>query len=445
MPVITHLGFALPVVHLHKGKYSRLGKTLRKKIKTKFPADQSFPSLSSTLVDLRSSVRTFISDYRSIHNTLLIPDNASIDIVFSLSQLAQEFGLFLLVSARASDAHDLMGYALCKELPEDIPSDHHSLSYPARVIFKIIHHKHQSVGTQWQSIDKSASIDLINKTFCLELFSALRCYTLPSFSEEILSLIIDFTSTPTSIIMAARTQRALRDGPLANFTQFILSFVWGFDTSPKTSLRDVSRDSWFWLFFYCTQIESISPAASEAIESAATHLNTDEFRKRRRWKFHLYGRPNHLYFWGRMRPLMANGLPETLNRVSSSLATTLPLILDLPECLVARYDKPNDKLSYHQDTEGREYYHMAEPLILTFAGFPRKLHFKPFFSMYPDRELVLTIECTNNIAVQVSPLANELFLHSKAKSGCIDSSTTFAWRRGVPIEKARHLYPHLPV
>ena len=118
MPVISHLGFALTVDHLQKVKYSRLGKSLRKKIKTKFPADQPFPTLSSTLVDLRSSVRTFISDYRSIHNTLLIPDTASIDIVFSLSQLAQEFGLFLLVSARASDAHDLMGYALCKELPK---------------------------------------------------------------------------------------------------------------------------------------------------------------------------------------------------------------------------------------------------------------------------------------------------------------------------------------
>ena len=241
--------------------------------------------------------------------------------------------------------------------------------------------------------------------------------------------------------MAARTQRALVAGPLAAVNQCINSFVWGFATSPKTSLRDVSRDSWLWLFFHCTRIESISSAASEAIESAAFHLNTGAFRKRRTWKFHLYGRPDHIYFWGRMCPLMASALPETLSRVSSSLATTLPLITDLPECLVARYEKPNDKLRYHQDTEGRKYYNMAELLILTFAGYPRKLNFKQIFSMYPDRELVLTIECTNNIAVQVSPLANELFLHSKAKSGCTDPSTTFAWRRGVPIEKERLLCP----
>ena len=104
MPVITHLGFDLSVVLLQKGNYSRLGKALRKKVGIKFPSNQPSVSLSSTLVDLSSSIRTFISDYTSIHNAILIPDYASIDIIFSLSQLANEFNLFLITSARASDA-----------------------------------------------------------------------------------------------------------------------------------------------------------------------------------------------------------------------------------------------------------------------------------------------------------------------------------------------------
>ena len=445
MPVITHLGFELPVVHIQKGKYSRLGKPLRKKVKILFPADSSSPSLSSILIDLKSSIRTFISDYRSVHNTLLIPDNASIDVVFTLSQLANEFGLFLLVGARVSDSHDLMGYAICKNLPTDIPCDHRSLLHPVRVIFMIINRKHQSAGVQWQSIDNGASIELLNQIFCSAIFSALRCFKLPSLSNEIMSLITEFSSTPASIIMAARTQRALRDGPLSDVHQCILSFTSGFMTSPKSSLRVISRDAWLWLFFYTTHIEVISSAASEAIEQASVRLNTKMFRKNRTWKFQFYGRPNHIYFWGRMRPLIANELPPSYKRISSSLATSLPLMSDLHECLVARYEKSNDNLRYHQDTEGRKYYNMAESLILTFAGYPRELKFKPFFSLYPDRELVLTVKCTNNIAVQVSPLANELFLHSKAKCGCNDPSTTFAWRRGIPTEKARLLYPHLSV
>ena len=446
MPVITHLGFDLSVVLLQKGNYSRLGKSLRKKVRVQFPSDQSSVSLSSTLVDLRSSIRTFISDYRSIHNAILIPSYASIDIIFSLYQLANEFNLVFMTSARASDAQDLMGYALCKKLPDDIPKNHPSLSYPPRLLFMIINHKHQSVGEQWQSIENSASIDLLNQSFISEISSALRCSTLPSLPDSILSLIIDFASTPASIIMAARTQRALRTGPLTDFNQLILSFVCGFSTNPKNSLKQVSRDSWLWLLLYTIRIEPIPPEVAASIELAAGHLNTATFRQNRTWKFQLFGRPDHLYFWGtHMRPLIANELPPALKLISASLSSPFPVILHLPECLIVRYEKPNHNLRYHQDTEGREYYNMAEFLILTFAGSPRKLKIKPFFSMYPNRELVFTIKCTNNIAVQISPLANELFLHSKAKSGCTEPSTTFAWRRGVPIKEAKLLYPHLKV
>ena len=142
MPVINQLGFAIPVVLLQKGRYSRLRKALRKKVRIQFPSDQTSTCLTSTLVDLRSSIRTFLTDYRSVNNSLLIPSYASIDVIFYLSKLAKEFEIFFMASARVSDAHDFMGYALCKKLPDDIPANHHSLSYPPRVLFTLISHKH---------------------------------------------------------------------------------------------------------------------------------------------------------------------------------------------------------------------------------------------------------------------------------------------------------------
>jgi len=285
---------------------------------------------------------------------------------------------------------------------------------------------------------------LLNQTFISEIVYALRCTKLPSLSTNILTLIIEFASTPALIIMASRTQRALRAGPLADVSQIILSFASDFSTSPKLSLKEVSRDSWLWLFFYTIRIDHIPHDTCENLELAATHVHTVSFRERRTWSFQLFGRPDHLYFWGtRMRPLIANESPSSLKQISDSLSSLFPALPSLPECLVARYEKPNHNLRYHQDNEGREYYHMAEFLILLFAGSPRKLKFKPYFSMYPDRELVLTIQCSNNIGVQVSPLGNELFLHSKAKSDCSDPSMTLAFRRGVSIDKARLLYPHL--
>ena len=118
-------------------------------------------------------------------------------------------------------------------------------------------------------------------------------------------------------------------------------------------------------------------------------------------------------------------------------------MLPLHECLPAVYNKPNHRLRWHQDNEGRAYHQMAEALAFIFAGEPRRLNFKPVFSMYPRLEMIYSLKCTKNFIVLVTPLANELFLHSKARSNCETPSITLAWRRGIPLAEAKHLYPHL--
>ena len=63
--------------------------------------------------------------------------------------------------------------------------------------------------------------------------------------------------------------------------------------------------------------------------------------------------------------------------------------------------------------------------------------------MFPKDELIFTIKCKNNILVTLSPLANEIFEHSKAPCDTTEKSITLAWRRGIPKVMATEFYPHL--
>ena len=144
-----------------------------------------------------------------------------------------------------------------------------------------------------------------------------------------------------------------------------------------------------------------------------------------------------------MRPLIALRNPPELQDLLSILQQEHPFMSSLHECLPAVYDKPNHRLRWHQDDEGRAYHHMAEALALVFTGAPRRLNFKPYFSMHPRLETIYSLKCVENFIVLISPLANEIFYHSKARSNCSEPSVTLAWRRGIPIEKAKSLYPHL--
>ena len=121
----------------------------------------------------------------------------------------------------------------------------------------------------------------------------------------------------------------------------------------------------------------------------------------------------------------------------------------LTECLPAIYSGP-DSLYWHVDDVGQEYYQIRESVSLFFSGNPRILQFKPLTepkslprSFPPYRTMAISIECSEQIYVHMTPLANEMFRHSKVPCDTEGLSVTLAFRRGIPLKAARKLYPHL--
>ena len=58
-------------------------------------------------------------------------------------------------------------------------------------------------------------------------------------------------------------------------------------------------------------------------------------------------------------------------------------------------------------------------------------------------KLEINVECSINIALRLTPLGNTFFFHSKSRSNSDEASVTLAFRRGVPVQAAKALYPHI--
>ena len=439
MPIVTYLGFDVPVFTIAKGCFSKLGKSLKKHAKIE---SHDLPSVGSSLSavkhDLENSVMAF---ERARHDVLLVQSNASLDIVFHLNQLANERSLHLLAAVRVHNLDSLIGYALCKVLPAGVGID--SLLRP-RLLHMLVNHQNTTAGSQWESPRCAACINSLERKFCDEIFLAFNATRkLPLLPADVLRICVEFSSTPGQIVMNARSERALREVLDRRIVGLVLDYAYGMSEA-LPSIRLISNDSWDWLFCYTITVAHIPQEISLLAQRAAEIIQTHKLRSSYTWRYTLFGRENFIYFWNRsMRPLTTLSTPPELKDLLSMLQHKHPFMSSLHECLPAVYDKPNHRLRWHQDDEGRAYHHMAEALALIFTGSPRRLNFKPCFSMYPHLETIYSLKCLENFIVFISPLANEIFYHSKARSTCSEPSVTLAWRRGIPIEKAKSLYPHL--
>ena len=438
MPIITFLGFDVPVFIIVKG-FSKLGKSLKKRVKIESAnlPDHS-TSLNNVVHDLENAI---ISFERSHNDALLVQSTATLDIIFHLHRLANERALHLMAAVRVDNLNALIGYALCKKLPEGIVTE--SLLRP-RMLHMCVNHQNALAGPQWASPSTGASFEMLNEKFIQEVIIAFSTMPhLPHLPTELIRACISYASTPADIIKAAQTQRALKETLDVKIVGYVLDYTWGISEA-LASIRLISTDTWDWLFLYTVRVDHISQEVSLQAERASDIVLTHKLRSSYSWNYTFFGRTNHVYFWNNsMRPLVASSTPPELHDLKSMLQKSHPFMLPLHECLPAVYNKPNHRLRWHQDNEGRAYHQMAEALAFIFTGAPRRLNFKPVFSMYPRLELIYSLKCTNNIIVTVTPLANEIFLHSKARSTCAKPSITLAWRRGIPFAEAMHLYPHL--
>ena len=151
-----------------------------------------------------------------------------------------------------------------------------------------------------------------------------------------------------------------------------------------------------------------------------------------------------------MKPLLGTTFPPSLRALHDKLHESDPILESLPECLIALYEQPNSKLNYHVDVGGIRYWKIPEYIVLLFHGFPRALKFRPNIeckphirSLDPILNLEVSLKCHEHIMIHITPIANIMFEHSKAKCTSKDPSVTLAFRRGVPLKSAKGLYPHL--
>ena len=304
MPIITFLGLDVPVFIIVHG-FSKLGKSLKKHVKIQ---SSTLPDYGTSLYNVAHDLEFAIMSFeRSKNDILLVQSNASLDIIFHLDRLATKRSLHLMAAARADNLGTLIGYALCKSLPEGVVTE--ALLRP-RMLHMVVNHQNTLAGIQWASPSSGASFDLLNDKFIHEIilaFDATR--NMPLLPTEIVRACINYSGTPAEIIMAARAQRALKEALDAKIVGCILDHTWGM-CDALASIRLISSDSWDWLFCFTVRVDHISQEVTLLAERASNVVLKHKLRSSYSWNYTFFGRVNHVYFWNySMRPLVALSTP----------------------------------------------------------------------------------------------------------------------------------------
>ena len=141
-------------------------------------------------------------------------------------------------------------------------------------------------------------------------------------------------------------------------------------------------------------------------------------------------------------PLRSVTLPQSFRKLFHSLVSNENLPVYLEDCLVGVYLSALNELKPHRDLFGVKYYGHPEHVFLIFSGSERCLAITPNCRRSePTNNFLYQIQCSHQIAIELLPLANTYFCHTKTNSKYDEPSFTLSWRRGIPIKKMKKLYP----
>ena len=209
-----------------------------------------------------------------------------------------------------------------------------------------------------------------------------------------------------------------------------------------------SPDLFTMLFFKCVKIRRTSLVVQEILECSPHELAHIQLKslKGGTWHFQFFGNHDSYYWWNaetRKSPLRSQPFSAHLSSLFDAL-TNSGMPTKLSDCLLAAYLDKRQKLSPHRDLFGKRYFDQHEHVFLTFAGLARDLVFNPHkFQRYDTRKFLFAIQCSPEISIELMPLANVLFVHSKTPSDQDGASLTFTFRRGVPYVQLRQFYPSI--
>ena len=148
-------------------------------------------------------------------------------------------------------------------------------------------------------------------------------------------------------------------------------------------------------------------------------------RTHNRWPYFFGNKQGNQMYWEGSKAYSTVLNPPNLSGLYVHLCAFIPFADQTPDCLPTFYKNGRKQLSLHQDKFGEDYFGRRELVILLFEGVCRSLIIKRGgFSRI--------IQCTPEVTVVLTPCANSLFWHGKLPSESRNSSTTFAFRRGIP-------------
>ena len=136
-----------------------------------------------------------------------------------------------------------------------------------------------------------------------------------------------------------------------------------------------------------------------------------------------------VYFWSGAPPLISSVYGPHLFTTTSLLMTNFPWMNRFRDCLLTLYRNGNDHLNFHSDIfDGH-----PESVILFFAGVSRDLCFR----IIGAKDHLMSIPCTSDLCVILTPLANILFQHAKSRSSRGSGpSLSLAYRNALSLVDA---------
>jgi len=202
------------------------------------------------------------------------------------------------------------------------------------------------------------------------------------------------------------------------------------------------------LFFKCVKIRGTSLEVQRILNGSTQELPHTQLKSLRNgtWHFEFFGNHDSYYWWDtetKKAPLRSKPFSAHLYSLYNELRNS-GMPEKLIDCLLAAYLDKSQKLSPHRDLFGKRYFNQHEHVFLTFAGLPRDLVFNPHrYQRRDTKKFLLAIRCSSEISIELMPLANVLFVHSKTPSNQDGASLTYTFRRGVPYTQLRQFYPSI--
>jgi hypothetical protein len=179
----------------------------------------------------------------------------------------------------------------------------------------------------------------------------------------------------------------------------------------NTSLSEYSIARWHWTFdrsvLQISLVQQVADLMDDPVLMSEASLA----------EFTQFGNRSHclmsyskgrVYFWSGAPPLLSSVYGPHLFKTTSLLMTNFPWMNAFRDCLLTLYRNGNDHLNFHSDIfDGH-----PESVILFFAGVSRDLCFR----IMGEKDHFMSISCTSDLCVILTPLANILFQHGKSRS-----------------------------